>query len=36
VPEHLRVEQVIGSEWVWPNDPRIDQMANDMARAAAE
>jgi hypothetical protein len=34
VPEHLRVEQVIGSEWVWPNDPRREQMKRDMAEAA--
>ena len=26
VPEHLAVEQVIGEEWVWPNDPRDIQM----------
>ena len=26
VPEHLAVEQVIGEEWVWPNDPRTAQM----------
>ena len=34
VPEHLRVEQVIGSEWVWPNEPRLAQMQRDMGLAA--
>ena len=34
VPEDLRVEQVIGEEWVWPNDPRTAQM--EAAREAAE
>lgn len=28
IPEELRVQQVIGSEWVYPNDPRIKQMAH--------
>jgi hypothetical protein len=26
VPPHLAVEQVIGPEWTWPNDPRVAQM----------
>jgi phenylpropionate dioxygenase-like ring-hydroxylating dioxygenase large terminal subunit len=26
VPKELAVEQVIGEEWVWPNDPRTAQM----------
>lgn len=26
VPAHLAVEQVIGEEWVWPNDPRVAQL----------
>ena len=26
VPPELRVEQVIGPEWIWPNDPRVAQM----------
>lgn len=26
VPAELRVEPVIGQEWVWPNDPRVAQM----------
>jgi hypothetical protein len=34
VPEHLRVDQVIGPEWVWPNDPREAQMQRDMGQAA--
>ena len=25
IPEELRVKQVIGEEWIYPNDPRIDQ-----------
>ena len=27
IPPDLRVEQVIGDEWMYPNDPRLDQMA---------
>ena len=27
IPEELRVAQVIGDEWIYPNDPRLDQMA---------
>ncbi|MEL7199939.1 MAG: SRPBCC family protein [Pseudomonadota bacterium] len=27
VPADLRVEQVIGDDWIWPNDPRRDEMA---------
>ena len=23
IPPELRVEQVIGDEWIWPNDPRV-------------
>ena len=26
VPGHLRIEPVIGEEWVWPNDPRVAEM----------
>lgn len=33
VPGELRVEQVIGEDWKYPNDPRIAQM--EMARAGA-
>lgn len=38
VPEHLRVKQVIGDEWTWPNDPRIAQMQREQGstREAAE
>ena len=36
VPENLAVEQVIGEEWVWPNDPRTDQMRAENAAEAAE
>lgn len=34
VPAHLRVEQVIGPEWVWPNDPRAQQLAAEQDREA--
>ena len=27
IPEELRVAQVIGEEWIYPNDPRLEQMA---------
>ncbi|MDA0649906.1 MAG: aromatic ring-hydroxylating dioxygenase subunit alpha [Proteobacteria bacterium] len=26
IPEELRVQQVIGEEWIYPNDPRIAQL----------
>ena len=26
IPPELRVEQVIGSDWIYPNDPRIAQL----------
>ena len=26
VPKDLRVEQVLGEDWIWPNDPRAEQM----------
>ena len=29
VPEHLAVKQVIGKEWVWPNDPRVTLMERE-------
>lgn len=29
VPEHLAVKQVIGKEWVWPNDPRVALMERE-------
>ena len=31
VPPALRAEPVIGPEWVWPNDPRLAQMAREAA-----
>ena len=31
VPAALRAEPVIGPEWVWPNDPRLAQMAREAA-----
>ena len=33
VPAHLAVEQVIGKEWVWPNDPRVAQMNRQVETA---
>ena len=33
VPEDLRVKQVIGEEWTWPNDPRLAQMEREQASA---
>lgn len=29
IPQELRVEQLIGEEWIYPNDPRLDQMAKE-------
>jgi hypothetical protein len=29
IPPELRVEQVIGQEWIYPNDPRRDQMKRE-------
>jgi hypothetical protein len=26
IPEALRVEQVIGEDWIYPNNPRVSQM----------
>lgn len=26
IPEELRVQQVIGDEWIYPNDPRIAEL----------
>jgi phenylpropionate dioxygenase-like ring-hydroxylating dioxygenase large terminal subunit len=35
VPEELRIEPVIGEEWIYPNDPRVRLMArSDTPRAA--
>jgi hypothetical protein len=37
VPEPLRVEQVIGMQWIWPNDPRRAEATRAQpAREAAE
>lgn len=35
VPDTLKVDPVIGPEWVWPNDPRIAQMEREAAREMA-
>jgi hypothetical protein len=34
VPAHLRVEPVIGADWVWPNEPRLAQMNRERGAAA--
>jgi phenylpropionate dioxygenase-like ring-hydroxylating dioxygenase large terminal subunit len=34
IPEALRVPQVIGPDWIYPNDPRLDEI-DDATRAAA-
>ena len=26
VPDDLKVQQVIGEDWIYPNDPRVAQM----------
>jgi hypothetical protein len=26
IPEELRVAQVIGEEWIYPNDPRLEEI----------
>jgi hypothetical protein len=31
VPKHLAVEQVIGEDWTYPNDPRVAQMEREQA-----
>lgn len=31
IPSELRVEQVIGENWVYPNDPRLDELAPAIA-----
>ena len=31
IPPELRVEQVIGEEWMYPNDPRLEQMGRVLA-----
>jgi phenylpropionate dioxygenase-like ring-hydroxylating dioxygenase large terminal subunit len=35
VPAHLAVEQVIGEEWTYPNDPRVAQMKRQTKRKQA-
>ena len=34
IPPELRVAQVIGDEWIYPNDPRIEEMRRDQAQSA--
>lgn len=34
IPPELRVGQVIGPEWIFPNDPRMDEIARQAAVAA--
>ncbi|MGN6497174.1 MAG: RHO alpha subunit C-terminal catalytic domain-containing protein, partial [Tsuneonella sp.] len=34
VPPELRVEQVLGDEWAWPNDPRVELMESEPREAA--
>ncbi|MGI9325510.1 MAG: aromatic ring-hydroxylating oxygenase subunit alpha [Pseudomonadales bacterium] len=34
IPEELRVPQVIGDEWMYPNDPRVAQMQREVPRSA--
>lgn len=31
IPEELRVKPVIGPEWVYPNDPRLEEIAQSIA-----
>jgi len=31
IPQELRVEQVIGSEWIYPNDPRLAEVGQVLA-----
>jgi hypothetical protein len=31
IPERLRVQQVIGEDWIYPNDPRLEEMAQKLA-----
>ena len=34
IPPELRVEQVIGDEWLYPNDPRVELMEQELAQSA--
>jgi len=31
IPEELRVAQVMGDEWLMPNEPRLDQIGSNVA-----
>jgi len=31
VPQELRVEQVIGDEWIMPNDPRLEEIGANLS-----
>lgn len=33
IPDELRVAQVIGNEWIYPNDPRVELSASERDRA---
>ncbi len=35
IPPELRVAQVIGEEWMYPNDPRLEEIAKMQAEAVA-
>ena len=34
IPEELRVQQVLGDEWIYPNDPRVELAKKDLAQSA--
>ena len=34
IPAGLRVPQVIGDEWLYPNDPRVEQMRRQRTATA--
>jgi hypothetical protein len=34
IPPELRVAQVIGEEWIYPNDPRIAEKRREQAQSA--
>ncbi len=36
IPPELRVQQVIGNEWIWPSDPRVAQMRRGGAALTAK
>jgi hypothetical protein len=31
IPEELRVQQVIGEDWIYPNDPRLAEIGQAIA-----